>query len=158
MNKQTRHMEQDPEKKPADYPVKSYKLLVLWLLGMFAFAPLFSIFLGPLETLLGERAMTLLWLNFFNLYLVSLFVMITKTQRVYYINYVTYKEAVAATEEERLRFAKKHLWMFIRAAGIFALYAGVSLLMNGRLMLDIAVYTIIIIVAAVRTIGFKLQQ
>ena len=56
MSKQPYHRQEGRNDKPADYPVKSYKLLVLWLLGMFAIAPLFSIFLRSYETLLGESA------------------------------------------------------------------------------------------------------
>ena len=158
MNHQGTEQQQDPGKVRNQYPVKGFGMLGLWFLVFFVCVGIFSIATPRWGEVLGVKAVTLVWLNLVNLLLAGLFYMILKTQRVYYINYVSYKEAVAATEEEHLRFASQHLRTFLQATGLFALYSVVSWGLKAGLVLDIALYMLILIGAALRTIPFKLGK
>jgi|GEM_PF-7010358 len=137
---------------------KSYKPLFIWFLLLASFAILYNFVLNTLSIALSSKATSLLWLCFVNLMLVSLFLIIYKTERVYYINYVTYKEALEASGEERKAFAYKHLVIFGRAAAMYWVYSAISLILTFPLALDIGVFLVIIIVSAIRTISIRLNK
>lgn len=158
MDHQVTEQQQDLGEVRNQYPVKAYGMLGLWFLVFFVCGGIFSIAASRWGEELGVKLITLLWLNLVNLLLAGLFYMILKTQRVYYINYVSYKEAVAATEEERIRFAGQHLKTFLKATGLFAIYTAVSLWFKVGLVLDVGIYMLILIAAALGTIPFKLGK
>ncbi|NBG88228.1 hypothetical protein [Isachenkonia alkalipeptolytica] len=137
---------------------KSYKLLILWLVSLFIFAGLFNTLLTRIGFQLSSKMTTIFWLYFTNLYFISILGMIYKTERVYYINYITYKEARDATGEERRAFAYKHLRVFIVAAIAFLFYSIPSLILQFPRGLDIGVFMGIMIVVAIRTVPFKLKE
>jgi len=136
---------------------KSYKLLVVWFISLFIFVGLFSALLIKINLNLSSKVITLLWLYFMNLFFISLFLMIYKTERVYYINYITHKEAQEATKEERRKFAYKHLIVFCIATIVFIIYSIISLIFRYPTGMDVGVFTIIIIISAIRTVPFRLK-
>ncbi|MCC5910885.1 MAG: hypothetical protein JJT76_10660 [Clostridiaceae bacterium] len=137
---------------------KSYKLLVFWFLSLFVFAGLFNVLLIRLDLDLSSKVTTLLWLYFIHLFFISLFLMVHKTERVYYINYITYKEAQEATKEERRTFAYKHLIVFCIAAISFIIYSIISLIGQYPTGVDIGVFIVITIISAIRTVPFRLKE
>lgn len=142
--------------KDKDVLVKSYKLLVLWFLLLFVIAGLSLALLAKLD--LSSKVISLMMYGFINLFLVSLFLMIYKTERVYYINYITHKEAQDATPEERRAFAYKHLRVFGISTIIYIAYSFFSLRLNYPTVMDILVFAVVIIISAIRTIPFKLKK
>ncbi|ABR47597.1 hypothetical protein Amet_1397 [Alkaliphilus metalliredigens QYMF] len=137
---------------------KSYKLLVVWFISLFIFAGIFSALLTRIDLNLSSKATTLFWLYFMNLFIISLFLMIYKTERVYYINYITHKEAQEATKEERRTFAYKHLIVFCMATIVFIIYSIISLIFKYPTGVDVGAFTVIIIISAIRTIPFRLKE
>jgi len=138
--------------------VKSYKLLVVWILSLFIFGGLFSALLISFDLNLSSKVTTLLWLNFVNLFIISLFLMIYQTERVYYINYITHKEVQEATQEERKTFVFKHLIVFGIATIVFIIYSIISLVFRYPIGLNLGAFIVIIIISAIKTVPFKLKQ
>lgn len=137
---------------------KSYKLLVVWFLSLFIFAGLFSALLIRLDLNLSSKVTSLFWLYSINIFFISLFLMIYKTERVYYINYITYKEAQEATKEERRTFAYKHLRVFCIATIVFVIYSIISLIFQYPTGVDVGVFIVIIVISAIRTVPFRLKE
>jgi len=136
--------------------VKSYKPLLAWflilLLGLTAVASISS----SLE--LDPKIASLLITNTVSILLVGLMLIIYRTQRIYYINYVTYKEAAALTEEKRKRFAYQHLMAFMSSMILFAFYTVISILIKIPMMLDVTVFAVLLIVTAIRTVPFNIKD
>lgn len=138
--------------------IKSYKLLAIWFLLFFIFAGVFSALLIILDLNLSPKVTTLIWLCCTNLFLISFFFMVYKTERVYYINYIPYKMAQEATKEERKAFAYKHLKVFSIATIISIIYLIISLVFQYSIGVDVGVWTVIIIISAIKTIPFRLKN
>ena len=136
--------------------IKSYKMLVTWMIGYLLLLIVIAMIIGRLEPHIGVKALVQLMLHLTNVFLLALFWMIYKTQRVYYINYVRYKDAAAASEEERKAFALKHFDAFRSAALIFLIYGGGSFLLSFPSWLDTVVYCVVLIGAALKTVPYKL--
>lgn len=136
--------------------IKSYKPLFVWfltlLLGLTAVASISS----SLE--LDPKIASLLITNTVSILLVGLMLIIYRTQRIYYINYVTYKEAEALTEEKRKRFAYQHLMAFMSSMILFAFYTVISILIKIPMMLDVTVFAVLLIVTAIRTVPFNIKD
>lgn len=137
---------------------KSYKLLVVWFISLFIFAGIFSALLTRIDLNISSKVTTLFWLHFMNLFFISLFLMIYKTERVYYINYITHKEAQEATKEERRTFAYKYLIVFCIATIVFIIYSIISFIFHFPTGVDIGVFIVIIIISAIRTVPFRLKE
>ncbi|AKL94730.1 hypothetical protein CACET_c12650 [Clostridium aceticum] len=148
-------MQQNKDNKNLE---KSYKLLVGWILSLLVITGLFSVLQIRLNLNLSSKVVTFFCFYFIHLYIISLFLMIYKTERVYYINYVTYKEAQEATREERRAFAYKHLRVFCIATIIFIIYSIISLIFEYLIIVDIGVFTMITIISAIRTVPFRLKE
>lgn len=147
-------MKENEDKKEL---IKSYKLLALWFALFFIFASIFITLLIIVDLNVSIKVITLFWLYFTNLFLISLFLMIYKTERVYYINYITFKEAKEATSEERRAFVYSHLKVFSIATLVFIIYSIISFIFQYHTWMDIAAWSAILIISAIRTIPFKLK-
>ena len=88
--------------------------------------------------------------------LALLMLMIYVSEKVYWINGVTFEKAVEAGSERRKAFAKKHLTVFACAAAFFVVISAFLNAFHMHVMIDTAVFTVIEIIAAVRTIKYKL--
>jgi L-asparagine transporter-like permease len=137
---------------------KSYDLLLICFLSLFILAGLFSLLPSRLNINLSSKGFTIIWLYFLNLFFVSVLFMIYRTERVYYINYISYKEALDATKEERKAFAYKHLRIFCIASIAFILYTIISIQYQFSNGMDIAVFVFIIVIAALITIPIRLKE
>lgn len=137
---------------------KSYKLLIVWFISLFIFTGIFNALLVKIDLNHNSKVTTLFLLSFINLFLISLFLMIYKTERVYYINYITYKEAKEATKEERRTFAYKHLRVFCIATIVFIIYSVTSLILQFPTGVDVGMFLVIIIISAIRTAPFRLKE
>lgn len=131
---------------------KSYRGLVLWLLG-YLVAVLLPLLL-PKGTDAG-LVMRLVF-NLTSAAIAALMWIIWRTESVYWINGVTFEQARDAGSEHRRAFAAAHLKRF----GLFALgYAAFSALTQLRgcsLVIDIAVFTVGISAVAISTVRIKL--
>ncbi len=137
---------------------KSYKLLALWLILYVVIAVLFAILLVLIDVNISSKALTIFWFYFTSIFLISFHFMIYKTERIYYINYISYKEAREATSEERRDFAYRHLVIFCIATIIFITYSIFSFIFRLPTAMDIGAWAIIIIFSAIRTIPIKLKE
>ncbi|WP_425449318.1 hypothetical protein [Dethiothermospora halolimnae] len=136
------------------YGKKSYMFFIIWLIGFFIILITAGLFIeknfehAELSTGKILLLLTLILLNI-------LFYIIYKTEKVYWINGTSYKEAKAATSKRRKVFAIKHLKSFFVASCIYLIYCIFSFAINS-LMIDSLVFTIVLIVAAISTIRYKL--
>ena len=131
---------------------KSYRDLVIWLVGYLA-AVLLPLLL-PRDTGAG-RVMRLVF-NLTSAAIASLMWIIGRTESVYWINGTTFEQARDAGSERRRAFAAAHLKVFARFAVGYAVFSAVTQLTGVHFAVDIAVFTIGLIVAAISTVRFKL--
>lgn len=136
---------------------KSYKLFVAWLISYIS------------TLILSVRIMDNIWTGEEGPYsakvtgvvtlmmLCILFVVIYKTEKIYWINGISYKEALKATSTQRKIFAKRHLERFLLATAVYVIYCSLSLIMVTNIVSDTCVLVFAILVAALSTIPIKLQ-
>ncbi len=135
--------------------VKSYKPLLAWLFLLIVGLTLLSVIGSKLE--IGPKMASLLIMNASGLSVVGLMLIIYKTQRIYYINYVSFKEAAALSEEQRKRFAYLHLRAFAICMILYGGYTIISVLINAPMALDVIIFLASIIIAAIRTIPYSFE-
>lgn len=136
-----------------EYKKKSYKLLCL-LFGGFVVSLVLWVMVASRLSLgtAATRGIGLLLVIF----MPTLMYVIYKTERIYWINSVTYEEARAATSEQRKKFALSHLKIFATvgiicvAVSIICSFASI----NG--IVDFIFCILMVPVAAIRTIPIKL--
>ena len=131
---------------------KSYRGLVLWLVGYLALA------FAPLLLPKGTDAGLLLRLiqNLTSVAIAALMWIIWRTESVYWINGTSFEQARDAGSQRRRTFAAAHLRVFARFAVGYAVFSAVAQLTGVHLAVDIAVFTVGLIVAAVSTVKLKL--
>lgn len=129
---------------------KSYKGLVLWMLGYLA--ALAIPFVVQSDAALCMR----LILHITSLGMALLCWIVLKTEAVYWYNGTTYEEAVQAGSQRRKAFARKHFDAFFRFALLFLLFSVGMALLNISFWADFAVGSIGLIAVAISTIRFKL--
>lgn len=136
---------------------KSYKLLVVWFAAYIAMAILFSLIFSDF-VFLDQKMTNMLWLLYVYGFIISLLIMILKTERVYYINYISFKEAQDATSEERKEFALKHIKTLSVGLTVFLIYCVASLTLKWHSSLDVLVFSSTVIIAGLRTIPYRLKK
>jgi len=132
---------------------KSYKSLVLWMLGYLILC------FGPIPFLPEEMdggLVTRYFMNITTLDMALLAWIILKKEAVYWYNGTEFEEAVKAGSERRKEFARKHFRVFFRFALLYLVFTLLMVLLNAPFWIDIVVGTIGLIAAAVSTIRFKL--
>ena len=130
---------------------KSYRGLILWLLGYMAVS--FSPILLPKGD--GEL-MTRLILAVTGVAIVGLMVIILRTESVYWINGVTFEQAREAGSERRRAFAAAHVKPFARFGVGYLLFSAIMHACGASIWIDIAVFCVGLIVAAFSTIHVRL--
>lgn len=139
-----------------DYKDKSYKLLIMWIIGflglMIAGTIVPKIYFSKVTIEVMMKIMLMLVL----LALLTLFYIIYKTENIYWINGTSYDEAKFATSERRKKFAVRHLKPFLKATAIYGVYCIIGIIINTSEWIDITTFILIIIIAAVKTIPIKL--
>ena len=132
-----------------EYQKKSYKLFILWIVLLFVL--LYSVvFLDISDSLSIKFEIMVL-----NIALLILFIIIYKTESIYWINGVSYKEAKAMTSEQRKYYAMEHLKLFLKGALVTLIYCVLSYFLKISMFIDIIVATIILIITAIRSISIK---
>ena len=131
---------------------KSYRGLVIWLVGYLALA------LAPLLLPEGTDAGLVMRLvfNLTSAGFAALMWIIWRTESVYWINGTSFEQARDAGGERRRAFAAAHLRVFARFAAGYALFSAVTQLTGVHYAVDIAVFTVGLIAAAASTVRFKL--
>lgn len=130
---------------------KSYKGLVLWLLGFLALT--FALPFLPVE---NGRLLTRITLNLFSLAITLLCWLIYRSGYVYWYNGVTFEEATAAGPLRRKRYAWLHLRLFACAGLLFLIISVIAHLAGIGIWLDLVVFTAALVAAAIRTMWYKL--
>lgn len=136
-----------------EYKAKSYKLLTLFMVGFVASLILLVMVASKLS--LGTAAMrgvSLLLVIFMPI----LMYVIYKTERIYWINGVTYEEAKSATSEQRRKYAMAHLKIFTITGIICVTFSIICLLANINSFVDFIFCILMVPVAGIRTIPIKL--
>lgn len=129
---------------------KSYLGLVLWTIGYMAAVAL-CIFLPEEWMLRGVMQVT-------SLGVCALILMIYVNEKVYWINGVTYEEALKAASADRKRFAMRHLKLFGGFAAAYLLFSILSAALHWSEWWDFFVGCIGLIAAAVASSSIKLNE
>ena len=130
---------------------KSYKGIVWWILVFFALPG--ALALLPIK---DEALMTRIFLNVAGLLLTLLMYVIYRTEAVYWINGVEFEQARDAGSERRKRFALRHLERFGWFALLYFLYSIAAQMAGLGFGLDIMLWVVGMIAAALSTIHIKL--
>lgn len=139
-----------------EYEAKSYKLLLLWFIGFFVSIIAFPYLLQKNHVKIEEAIAVRISILLVLLALLLLFWIIYKTERIYWINGVSYKEAKVATSERRKAYALGHLNIFLKATVTFGVYCVIATTLDVHTGIDIAVFIIVIIVSVFKTFPIKL--
>ena len=130
---------------------KSYTGFIVW---MFLFIGiLFSLSFLPVE---DESIMIRAVFVFTSLAIAGMMLLIYFTEQVYWINGVTYEQAVEAGSARRKAFALRHLVRFGICTAIYLLFAVVGQIIGCPFWIDIIVFTVGVIATAISTIGITL--
>ena len=130
---------------------KSYTGFIVW---MFLFIGiLFSLSFLPVE---DESIMIRAVFVFTSLAIAGMMLLIYFTEQVYWINGVTYEQAVEASSARRKAFALRHLVRFGICTAIYLLFAVVGQILGWPFWSDIIVITVGVIATAISTIGIRL--
>ncbi len=131
---------------------KTYKPLILWLILF----PLIAIviplrFINASEKILALALMTI---SLVAIYLLML--LIYKGEYVYWINGgPSFEEARQAGSEKRREYARAHLDIFLKYTLLGLIYLPVSLILNFSMWIDILFIFMLIVIAALKTVGIK---
>lgn len=129
---------------------KTYKLFVLWIIGFLLIV--FAIALQDWDDDLLARAVSLCGA----LGVVGLSLMVYRTGYVYWINGISYEEALEAGEERRKQYAWNHVSIFSKFALFYLLYTMLACFFHWSIWIDIPIFLIGIIISAVWTSKYKL--
>lgn len=128
---------------------KSYAGLVVWLVCFMLFM-VACMFLPEAVMLRGVMQLC-------SLGICALIGMIYGNEKVYWINGVTYEEAMQATREQRKAFAWRHLKVFLWFAVPYFLFSCLSYVLGWNEWIDFAVGFVGMVAAAIATIGIRLK-
>ncbi len=138
-----------------EYQKKSYKLFMLWI--VFLFIILFGG--GYLTEEYFPNTSISFSVKFeiilLNVALIFLFYIMYKTERIYWINGMSYEKAKSMTSEQRKKYALEHLKLFFKGTIISFVYCIISYFLKISTIIDILVMTSIIIISAIRSISIK---
>lgn len=130
---------------------KSYTGFVVWLIGFVVLIMLPS-FLPTEDIGLIVRLID----NIMTISLEILMLIIYKTEKVFWINGVSYEAAVEAGSDRRRAYALRYVKRFGIFAATFLLYSVIAQVLRLPFEIDIAAVTVGIVVCAFSTIQFKL--
>ncbi len=105
-----------------------------------------------------ERYQTYISLSVTLICLDILLYIIYATEKVYWINGLSFEDAKKMTSQARRTYAAEHLRRFVNASLVWLLYGAVKVLFSIGLWWDILVFLILVITTAVSTIGIKPEK
>lgn len=129
---------------------KSYKGFVFWMIG-YILVMLAMAFL-PVDAELAMR----ICLNVSIMAVALLTYIIYRTEYVYWYNGVSYEDAVKAGSLRRREYAGKIFKRFSIGSDICLVYSLFAQTMGYNQLIDVAVFMVVIIAAAISTIGMEL--
>ncbi|MBQ9200564.1 MAG: hypothetical protein IJ141_10350 [Lachnospiraceae bacterium] len=94
--------------------------------------------------------------NFTNLAITALTIIMFINEKIYWYNGITYEQAVEAGSDRRKAYALKHVKVFGAATLIYLILSIIISLFNLSFWVDTLLYTLIILIAAISTMKFKL--
>ena len=130
---------------------KSYTGFVVWLIGFVVLIMLPS-FLPTEDIGLIVRLIDIIM----TISLEILMLIIYKTEKVFWINGVSYEAAVEAGSDRRRAYALRYVKRFGIFAATFLLYSVIAQVLRLPFGIDIAAVTVGIVVCAFSTMQFKL--
>lgn len=133
------------------YKKKSYLGLFLWTIGFMA-ACTACIFLPKMDS----KYLITIFDNIMTISIFILMLMVYFSERVYWINGVTYEDAMKADPFTRKRFALKYVIRFGVFAAAFLLYSVVSIIIGIPFGVDLAVVCVGLVAVALSTINIRL--
>lgn len=136
-----------------EYPKKSYGFLVIWLLSFVLTLSGGSILLEEISDTTKVKFL-LIWIVY---WLMLLFYIIYKTERVYWITGVAYEEAKQASSEQRKRYALAYFHRVLIAFIITVLYCLVGSWLQFTTVGDIVAVTILLLGVTISTVTIKLE-
>lgn len=128
---------------------KSYLGLILWMI-VFLAGTVLCMFLPEKMMLRGVMQLC-------SVGVAVLIYMIYVNEKIYWINGVTFEEALKATSEQRKAFAMRHLKLFGGFAGGFLLFSVVSYALSWSEWWDFGVGTVGLIAVAIASVPIKLE-
>ena len=131
---------------------KTYKPFIIWLILL----PLLAIVIPSIfiNASVKIQALAVMLTSIISIYLLIL--IIYKGEYVYWITGgPSFEEASLAGREKRRRYAKAHLDIFSKYTLLGLLYVPVSLAFDISMWIDILVLSMLIVIAAFRTIPIK---
>ena len=131
---------------------KSYKGLVLWLIGFLA-AEILPAFL-PIS---DEALLTRIVMNVMTLGLTILCWMMFRNEKIYWINGVSFEQAKRATSDQRRAFAMVYLKKFGKFALIYLAFSVLAQCIRLHIVFDVLIACIGLVAVAISTIKIKLE-
>ena len=138
-----------------DYQKKSYKLFILWIIFLYTLLMFGGYYLAKIFPDITDANLVNVEMMLINIALLILIYMIYRTESIYWINGMSYKEAKSMSSEKRKKYAWEHLIIFFQGTIISILYCIFSYFIKVPMPLDIIILTFIIIISAFRTIPIK---
>lgn len=130
---------------------KSYTGFILWLIVYTA-----SVFMPAFLPIEGESLPVRIIMGWTAIAILLLMLMIYISEKVYWINGVTYEQAVEAGSARRKAFAMRHLVYFGVFSAPYLVFTIVAQILGWPFWIDIVVFTVGIIAAAVSTVRIRL--
>lgn len=129
---------------------KSYALFILWIILYCAMMTLVCFIPVGAEAMIKFLGVSLM------VGLDLLFLLIYKTEYIYWINGVSYEEAKEAGSEQRKEYARRILKLFLIATLCFIGYVAVGLYIGTSTALDTFVEIAVVVIPAFGMIRIKL--
>lgn len=94
--------------------------------------------------------------NYTNVAITVLTIIMFINEKIFWYNGISYEQAVDAGSERRKAYALKHVKVFGAATLIYLIISLITGLFNMSFWADTIIYTLIIVIAAISTVKFKL--
>lgn len=94
--------------------------------------------------------------NYTNVAITVLTIIMFINEKIFWYNGISYEQAVDAGSERRKAYALKHVKVFGAATLIYLIISLITCLFNMSFWADTIIYTLIIVIAAISTVKFKL--
>lgn len=130
---------------------KSYKGFLIWMLGFLVCC--FGVIFLPLEDV---NLIIRVVMNIMTISMAIIAYMIYRNGYVYWYTGITYEEAAAVSPERRKEYARKHLRLFGIYAVVYLVASVVLQVLQVSFWVDLVFGTLGLVVAAVRTVWYKL--
>lgn len=136
----------------------NYNYLFGWLFCLMGGSLVLNVLLKALGEMITAGIAVKVLLLFVMAMLIGLFVIIYRSERIYYINGVSFKEASEASSEARKAYALKHVNLMVRSGVVFTVYVLFSFMIALPITLDTVVFVISVLWGAFSSMKIKLPK